>query len=109
MGRTELSGKELSRVEVMGRVKARSLRLDEAAEMLGLSYRQSKRIWARYREGGAKALQHGNCGHLSRKLCFQSSCGGLEACLKHGIELMQHGADGTSRASPSAFLEGRDS
>ena len=47
--------------------------------------------------------------HLSRKLCFQSSCGGLEACLKHGIELMQHGADGTSRASPSAFLEGRDS
>src|SRR6516165_2720324 len=48
-------------------------------------------------------------GHLSRKLCFQSSCGGLEACLKHGIELMQHGADGTSRASPSAFLEGRDS
>ena len=51
MGRTGLSKKELSRVEVMGRVKARSLRLDEAAEMLGLSYRQSKRIWARYREG----------------------------------------------------------
>ena len=48
-------------------------------------------------------------GHLSRKLCFQSSCGGLEACLKHGIELMQHGADRTSRASPSAFLEVRDS
>ena len=67
MGRTELSGKELSRVEVMGRVKARSLRLDEAAEMLGLSYRQSKRIWARYREGGAKALQHGNCGRVSNR------------------------------------------
>jgi len=67
LGRTELSGKELSRVEVMGRVKARSLRLDEAAEMLGLSYRQSKRIWARYREGGAKALQHGNCGRVSNR------------------------------------------
>ena len=62
-----MSGKELSRVEVMGRVKARSLRLDEAAEMLGLSYRQSKRIWARYREGGAKALQHGNCGRVSNR------------------------------------------
>ena len=67
MGRTGLSGKELSRVEVMGRVKARSLRLTEAAELLGLSYRQSKRVWARYREGGAKALQHGNCGRVSNR------------------------------------------
>jgi transposase len=67
LGRTGLSKKELSRVEVMGRVKARSLRLREAAEMLELSYRQSKRIWARYREGGAKALQHGNCGRVSNR------------------------------------------
>ena len=67
MGRTGLSKKELSRVEVMGRVKARSLRLREAAELLGLSYRQSKRIWVRDREGGAKALQHGNCGRLSNR------------------------------------------
>ena len=67
LGRTGLSRKELSRVEVMGRVKARSLRLCEAAELLGLSYRQSKRIWARYRAGGAKALQHGNCGRVSNR------------------------------------------
>jgi transposase len=67
LGRTGLSRKELSRVEVMGRVKAGSLRLCEAAEMLGLSYRQSKRIWARYRAGGAKALQHGNCGRVSNR------------------------------------------
>src|ERR1035441_3052985 len=51
----------------MGRVKAHSLRLREAAELLELSYRQSKRIWARYREGGAKALQHGNCGRVSNR------------------------------------------
>ena len=67
MGRTGLSRKELSRVEVMGRVKACNLRLREAAELLELSYRQSKRIWARYREGGAKALQHGNCGRVSNR------------------------------------------
>jgi hypothetical protein len=42
-----LSRKELSRVEVMGRVKARNLRLREAAELLELSYRQAKRIWTR--------------------------------------------------------------
>ena len=67
MGRTGLSRKELSRVEVMGRVKARSLRLREAAEMLELSYRQTKRVWARYRDKGAKALQHGNCGRVSNR------------------------------------------
>lgn len=67
MGRTELSTRELGRVEVMGRVKAGSLRLVEAAELLGLSYRQAKRVWARYRGGGAKALQHGNCGRRSNR------------------------------------------
>src|SRR5437899_118203 len=51
----------------MGRVKAGSLRLQEAAELLGLSYRQAKRVWARYRGGGAKALQHGNCGRVSNR------------------------------------------
>jgi len=67
LGRTGLSRRELSRVEMMGRVKAHSLRLREAAELLELSYRQAKRIWARYRAGGAKALQHGNCGRVSNR------------------------------------------
>jgi transposase len=62
-----LSKKELSRVEGMGRVKAGSLRWMEAAELMGLSYRQSQRIWARYGAGGAKALQHGNCGRVSNR------------------------------------------
>ena len=62
-----MSRKELRRVEVMGRVKAHNLRLRDAAELLDLSYRQGKRIWARYRAGGAKALQHGNCGRVSNR------------------------------------------
>ena len=67
MGRTGLSSKELSRVELMSRVKAGNLRLGEASELLELSYRQAKRIWARYRVGGGKALQHGNCGRRSNR------------------------------------------
>ena len=51
----------------MGRVKAGNLGLREAAELLEISYRQVKRIWARYRRGGAKALQHGNCGRVSNR------------------------------------------
>ena len=53
MGRCGLSSKELSRVEVMGRVKAGSLRLQEAAELLWLSYRQAKRVWAHSRRTGS--------------------------------------------------------
>ena len=67
MGRTGLSSKELSRVEVMGRVQAGSLRLKEASELLELSYRQTKRVWAQYRAGGAETLQHGNCGRHSNR------------------------------------------
>ena len=67
MGRTGLSRKELNRVEVLGRVKAGSLRLIEAAELMRLSYRQAKRVWARYRGGGAKALQHRHCGASSNR------------------------------------------
>ena len=67
MGRTGLSGKELSRVELLGGVKSGSLRLSEAAELAGLSYRQMKRLWPRYRSGGAKALQHRGCGRRSNR------------------------------------------
>jgi transposase len=65
LGRTALSTKEVSRAEVMGRVKAGNLRLREAGELLELSYRQTKRVWARYRGGGAKSLPHRNRGRRS--------------------------------------------
>jgi transposase len=51
----------------MARVKTGSLVLQEAAELLELSYRQTKRMWARYRGGGARALQHRNCGRRSNR------------------------------------------
>jgi len=37
----------------------------EAAGVLGLSYRQTKRLYGRYREGGAEGLVHGNAGKRS--------------------------------------------
>src|SRR2546426_4148539 len=51
----------------MSRVKAGNLRLGEASELLELSYRQAKRIWARYRVGGGKALEQGNGGRRSNR------------------------------------------
>jgi hypothetical protein len=45
-----MSSRELERVEVMGRVGSGALKLVHAAEMLELSYRQTKRLWRRTRE-----------------------------------------------------------
>jgi len=62
-----MSTRELRRAEVLGRVKARTLRLVNAAKMLEVSYRQTKRLWQRYREEGAKGLQHRSAGRSSNR------------------------------------------
>jgi PAS domain-containing protein len=62
-----MSSGELERVEVMGRVGSGDLKLRDAAVMLELSYRQTKRLWRRYREVGRKGLKHGNAGRPSNR------------------------------------------
>lgn len=62
-----MSSKELQRVEVFGRVQAGQLRLVDAALLLPLSYRQTKRLWRRYRQQGPAGLQHGNAGRASHR------------------------------------------
>ena len=62
-----MSREELRRVEVMGRVKAGSITLVEAAELLGLSYRHTKRVWRRYDKEGSGGLQHRSCGRESNR------------------------------------------
>jgi transposase len=62
-----MSDEERRRVEVMARVKKGDLRLRDAAEILGISYRQSKRIRKRYGKLGAKGLVHGNVGRKSNR------------------------------------------
>jgi len=42
-----MSGKERRCLEVLGRVKSKELSLVKAAELLGMSYRQAKPVWAR--------------------------------------------------------------
>lgn len=62
-----MSSRELERVEVMGRVASGALKLAHAAEMLELSYRQTKRLWRRYREKGREGLKHGHAGQASNR------------------------------------------
>jgi transposase len=62
-----MSEREVRRAGVFQRVKSRDLKLVEAAEVLGLSYRQAKRQYGRYRQGGSQALVHGNAGRPSHQ------------------------------------------
>src|SRR6516225_1784151 len=60
-----MSKRELRRVEVLARVRSKHLRIVDASKLLQVSYRQAKRLWKRYREGGAAGLKHRSVGRPS--------------------------------------------
>ncbi len=53
-----MSEKERRRVGIMASVKAGELNLVEASEVLGLGYRQTRRVWQRYDTNGDAGLVH---------------------------------------------------
>jgi transposase len=62
-----MSARELKRVGVMERVKAGTLTLTAAAQLLDLSYRQAKRVSRRYCAEGATGLRHRSAGRRSNR------------------------------------------
>ena len=66
-----MSGQERRRLEVMSRVKSGAMTLAKAAELLELSYRQVKRVWARYQAVGDRGLVHGLRGKASNRKAKQ--------------------------------------
>ena len=62
-----MSERELRRAAVLTQVKSGTWTLVEAAERMELSYRQSKRLWKRYRSKGAVGLVHGSAGRSSNR------------------------------------------
>jgi transposase len=60
-----MSPKELTRLEVMQRLKEKRLAQKEAATLLGLSVRQVKRLWRKYRKQAAKGLVSAKRGKAS--------------------------------------------
>jgi len=60
-----MSQEELRRVEVLARVRSKQLGVVDASRLLGVSYRQAKRLWKRYREEGAASLKHRSAGGTS--------------------------------------------
>lgn len=53
-----MSWNERDRMRVMEGVKSKMLTLVQAGELMGVCYRQSKRIWKRYQADGDAGLVH---------------------------------------------------
>ena len=60
-----MSMRELTRVEVLARVKAGTLTVKSAAELMHVGYRHAKRLVRRYRAKGANGLKHRSAGRVS--------------------------------------------
>src|SRR3989441_783628 len=62
-----MSKRDLGRVEVLARVRSKQLRVVDAGVLMGVSYRQAKRLWKRYREEGAAGLKHRSAGRAPNR------------------------------------------
>jgi len=72
MGALTMSARERRRLELLSQVKKGSLRLNKVSELLGISYRHTKRIWKRYREQGDAGLVHRLRGGVSNRAALPS-------------------------------------
>jgi hypothetical protein len=79
MGEIFMSSKEVDRYTIMKEVSKGKLKLVQAAPLLNLSYRQTKRLWKRFLESGKKGLISLKRGRLSnlfesfRRICKKCS------------------------------------
>ena len=60
-----LNPKEQSRLQVLNSLLAEHVTLDQAATLMGVSTRQTRRLLATYREKGVAAVAHGHRGRKS--------------------------------------------
>lgn len=74
-----MSARERKRAEILSRVAREELMLVKAAELMGVEYRQAKRLWARYQSQGDAGLVHGLRGRASNR---QAAAGLKERALE---------------------------
>jgi hypothetical protein len=67
MEELRMSGKERIRLEAFGRVRRGELSVMQAAGLAGLSLRQTRRQWKRFKADGDAGLVHGLRGRLSNR------------------------------------------
>src|SRR6187431_1585953 len=62
-----MSRQERERMKIMAGVKEEALTLVAAAGLMGVCYRQGKRLWRRYQDAGDAGLVHGLRGKPSAR------------------------------------------
>lgn len=62
-----MSSDERKRMMVLGGVKEDKMSLTQAAELMGVCYRQAKRVWSRFKEKGDAGLVHRSRGRSSSR------------------------------------------
>src|SRR5659263_27880 len=63
MEKVTLNQKEQQRLSVLNEVNQKKMSIDQAATLMQLSLRHTKRLLAGYRKEGVRALAHGNRGY----------------------------------------------
>jgi hypothetical protein len=63
----EMSKRERKRLEVLSQVVSQQLTLQKGSELLGIGYRQMKRLWSRYQAEGDSGLVHRLRGRKSNR------------------------------------------
>jgi len=96
-----MSRRERRRLEVMSQVKLGVMTLAKGGELLGLSYRQAKRLRARYEAEGDGGLVHGLRGRPSNR---RGETAFREKVLARYVE--QYGDYGPTLAAESLAAEG---
>lgn len=62
-----MSARDRVRLEALGRVKRGELTVVQAAELMGLSLRQARRVYKRFKQGGDGGLLHKLRGRWSNR------------------------------------------
>ena len=73
MENVTLNQREQARLQVLNSLLAEHMTLDQAATLMGVSTRHTRRILAAYREEGAAALAHGHRGRRAPNLTSEAS------------------------------------
>ena len=101
MENVTLTPKEQTRLQVLNSLLAEQIALDQAAELMGVSPRHTRRTLAAYRENGAAAVAH---GHRGRKPANATS----EAVIADVVHLARTRYEGANHTHLSELLNERE-
>ena len=98
MENVTLNQKEQARLQILNSLLAEHMTVDQAATLMGVSTRHTRRILAAYREEGAAALAHGHRGRRAPNTTPDSIKGrSVESSSNHVLRSQPHSSERTAQ------------